>query len=168
MMDALSRTGRVQMIAIVKRMLELAERPLREHTPRTRAESLSDHMIGMVRYARGYDPLPEPTREDAQAISDHYHLLLDENQRLRAEVAEDRTHARLARLVEECPALERWRQLVLDSPKQPALTRAAAWELTSIREELDGNGLDAEFTRMYAAEAIESATSKQKRSEVAA
>jgi hypothetical protein len=163
-----ARTGRVGLIAIALRMLELAKQPPREYSPHEKAESLSDHMNALIRYARGYEQLPEPSRAGAQAISDSYYLLLDENRRLRAEVGAQRGYARMMRFVDECPALEQWRKQILDAPRRSALERAAAYELTSILEDLRGNGLDAEFARMYAAEAIESATSKQKRSEVAA
>jgi hypothetical protein len=169
MSNDIARTGRVGLIAIAHRMLELAKLPPKEQTPRTRAESLSDHMNALLRYARGYEQMPEPTRDAAQAMFDSYYLLLDENRRLRAEVGAQRGYARMMRFVQECPALEQWRKQILDGPRRSPLERAGAWELTSILEELAGNGLDAEFARIYAAEAIESAPTKPtKQSEVAA
>lgn len=158
-MSALSRTGRKGLIAIAKRMLELAERPPREYTQRDRVEAMSDHMNALYRYARNGEAIEFPSREHAMAIHESYYLLLDENRRLRVEVGAERMYERMSTMMESCPALERWRTLVLDSPHQPAISRAAAWELTSLREELEGHALDAEFARLYAEEAIVTAPS---------
>lgn len=167
-MNDLQRTGEAGTRAIALRMRELEKGPPKEFTARTRAEAMSDHMHALYRYARGYDQMPEPTREDASAIHEMYYLLLDENERLRREVGAERMYERMAAFTGRCPALDRWRRLVLDSTRATPLVQAAAWELTALLEELEGNALDAEFARQYAAEAIAAAKSKAPRGEVAA
>lgn len=165
-MNDLQLTGAAGTRAIAQRVRELEKDPPKEFTARTRAEAMSDHMHALYRYARGDEQLPEPTREHAIAIHDSYYMLLDENRRLREECGAERALVHLEALVELCPALDRWRTRILESPKRSPLERAAAWELTALLEELEGHFLEAEFARMYAEEAI--ASVKGPRSEVAA
>ena len=166
MSNDLQLTGERGLRAIAERALELQKNPPAVRSPRERAEGMSDHMHALYRFGMGRDQMPEPTRENAIAVHEAYYMLLDENERLRREVGAERMYARMVALVEQCPALARWRERVLESAKQPPLARAAAWELTGLLEELEGNALDAEFARLYAEEAIASA--KPARTEVAA
>ena len=131
-----------------------------------KAHALSAHVTTLVRYGAGIAQLPEPDRETARAIVQAYYLLLDENEQLRAEVGAERVTARLGDLVELCPALERWRALILEAPRRSPLEKAAAWELTALAEEMHGNPVEAEIARQYAAEVVAAANAP--RSEVAA
>ena len=111
----------------------------------TRAHAHGEHMRALARHANGA-PMPEPDREIAAAIVTGYWLLLDENEELKREVGQ-LTADRPPLPFETCPALERWRAAVLEDRRRSPLERVAAWELTALQCEADGNLELAEAAR---------------------
>jgi hypothetical protein len=119
-----------------------------------RAHALSDHIHAMTKHAGGYGPAPEPDTEHARAIVEGYALLLDENARLQRELATVRAGEHILALDETSPALARWRELILKSPRRSPLEKAAAWELTAILMDANGEHAAAEIARENAADVI--------------
>jgi hypothetical protein len=119
-----------------------------------KAHALSDHIHAMTKHAGGYGPAPEPDTEHARAIVEAYHQLLDENVRLHRELAVVAVTERIRKLDESCPALERWRELVLKSPRRSPLEKASAWEVTALVLESHGDTLGADVARENASDAI--------------
>ena len=119
-----------------------------------RAQAHGEHMTALTRYAAGYGPIPEPSPELASAIVRGYCLLLHENEQMHLELGLARNAVRLLALDEACPALERWRALILKSPRRSVLEKAAAWELTALVCEENGDRYGAEAARENAADVI--------------
>jgi hypothetical protein len=119
-----------------------------------KAHALSDHIHAMTKHAGGYSPVPEPDTERARAIVACYYELLDENERLHRELAIVAVTERVQKLDESSPALERWRELILKSPRRSPLEKAAAWEATALVLESHGDRAGAEVARENASDAI--------------